>query len=218
MKEKISSNKIIIFMIVSVIILITLIAGSTYAFFSAQTSSGDYITGSSASGSQNLTLAVEQLSDGEGLLIPQLDSAIQKAVVGATGQGSCIDGNGSTICKVYKITVTNLMQVTTHFTATLSLNAPNMTYLKWAEGTGALTGFPTSDGIHDKSYTALDDSVLAPNGNSGSSIIYYVVIWISETGVSQTDHGSFVGTVSINAYTVGSDGNRTEGITSTFTG
>ena len=212
------NNKILIVTIVAVIILICLIAGGTYAFFAAQVSSSQYISGTSASSDENIKLEITQVSNGTGKLVPQLDSAIQKAVTGATGKGSCIDDNGNTICKVYKIVITNLTEVSIKFETNLQLTAENMENLKWAEGTSASSGFPTIEGIHPKSYINLDDNSLEPKGESNSSITYYVVIWISETTTIQNDRNNFTGTVSVNTYTIGADGSKIGGITSTFTG
>lgn len=218
MKNKIKQNKILVISIIAVIILICMIAGGTYAFFAAQVSSSQYIAGTSAFSDENIKLEITQVSSGTGKLIPQLDSAIQKAVTGANGKGSCIDDNGNTICKVYKIVVTNLTEVSIKFETILELTADNMENLKWAEGTSASSGFPTSEGIHPKSYINLDDNALEPKGNSNSSITYYVVIWISETTTMQNDRNDFIGTVSVNTYTIGADGSKIGGITSTFTG
>ena len=96
-------SKIMFFSLLGVLTLITAIAGATYAYFSATATNNNIIKGESAYDADALSLEVNQVSAGEGKLVPQLNSAIQKAVEGASGKGSCIDANGNTICKVYTI-------------------------------------------------------------------------------------------------------------------
>ena len=135
------NSKMLFLSTVGVLTLIVAIAGATYAYFSATASNNNTITGTSAYGENSLALEVTSESNGEGKLIPQLDSAIQEAITGATGKGSCIDSNDNTICKVYSIKVTNNNSAAVVIEGKLQLVAETMDNLKWTTGTSATAGF-----------------------------------------------------------------------------
>lgn len=215
------NNKLMFLSLVGVLTLIVAIAGTTYAYFSVTATNNNVITGSSAYDEGALSVVVTQESDGTGKLVPQLDAAIQSAVTGATGKGSCIDANGNTICKVYSITITNNSNVALKVTGKLELTANSMTNLKWTKGTSDTGGFPTSSSgpFYPVSTTSLsDDSLTASTDNSGKSKTYYVVIWISEINSSQTDKNDFSGVVTFDGYISGGDGTKVNGISSTIRG
>lgn len=217
--SKKNSNKIITIAIICVLTLIAAIAGATYAFFSFNVSSGKYITGSTGLDENTLKLDIVQLSQGNGKLIPQVDSGIQKAASGSSGKGTCIDGNTNTVCKVYSITITNQSSVRLNVEGKLDLIAEEMPNLKWARGTSATTGFPTPAGAYNsKEEKKLSDDILEPFGFEGNSKTYYVVIWISERTDLQGDTGLFSGTVSFSAYVEDVDGGQVQGVTSAFRG
>ncbi len=207
------NSKMLFLSTVGVLTLIVAIAGATYAYFSATASNNNTITGTSAYGENSLALEVTSESDGKGKLIPQLDSAIQEAITGATGKGSCIDSNDNTICKVYSIKVTNNNSAAVVIEGKLQLVAETMDNLKWTTGTSATAGFSGTN-ANSKATTTLTTGTTLSGGDSAT---YYVVVWISETGNSQTDSGTFKGTVSFDGY-VGTGENRVNGVTSTIRG
>ena len=213
-------SKIMFFSLLGVLTLITAIAGATYAYFSATATNNNVIKGESAYDANALKLEVTQVSAGEGKLVPQLNSAIQKAVEGASGKGSCIDANGNTICKVYSIKITNNSNVALNVSGTLTLTATNMTNLRWAKGTGATAGFPTPAGTYNTvSTTALADTALSSVADTtNNNKTFYVVIWISETNTAQEDKNAFSGVVTFNGYIQGDDSQVVNGITSTIRG
>ena len=213
-------SKIMFFSLLGVLTLITAIAGATYAYFSATATNNNVIKGESAYDANALKLEITQVSAGEGKLVPQLNSAIQKAVEGASGKGSCIDANGNTICKVYSIKITNNSNVALNVSGTLTLTAANMTNLRWAKGTGATTGFPTPAGTYNAvSTTALADTALSSVADTtNNNKTFYVVIWISETNTAQEDKNAFSGVVTFNGYIQGDDSQVVNGITSTIRG
>lgn len=215
------NNKLMFLSLVGVLTLIVAIAGTTYAYFSVTATNNNVITGSSAYDEGALSVVVTQESDGTGKLVPQLDAAIQSAVTGSTGKGSCVDANDNTICKVYSITITNNSNVALNVTGKLELTANSMTNLKWAKGTSATSGFPanSSGPFYPVSTTSLsDDSLTASTSTSGNSKTYYVVIWISETNSSQDDKNDFSGVVTFDGYISGGDGTKVNGISSTIRG
>ena len=192
--------------VIGVATLIVAIIGATFAYFTATASNSTTIAGNAAS--VGLTLSVEKVSHGDKGLVPQLETALSAAMKGVDGAGtgsdSCIDGNGNTVCQVYKITVGNTGTAEAKLTGTLDLTKGSITNLKWATVTGW--------GSEPAAQSAKADNKLVENvtiSGSGSKE-YYVVIWIQETNDAQKDTGGFSGTVAFNA----ADGS---GVTSTFT-
>ena len=181
-----SSKKLIIFEIVCVALIIGLI-GYTYSFFNVTATNDSVIYGEAAS--VNLSLEVEKIapSTNKGL-VPQLDQYITSAVIGKNG--SCVDDNNNNVCQVYKITVTNSGS-SVHVNGTLTLSAKNNPNLKWAEISG--TTSPTlKSNVNSNTYMQLASNEYY---NSGEAKDYYIVIWISETGIAQSDNGDFSGIV-----------------------
>ena len=114
-----NNGKGIFYGVIGVATLIVAIIGATFAYFTATTASGQYLTGTAATAS--LEVIVERLtgySAGEGVadatqakyvMVPQLDKGLSQAVRGSnvTGNKACIDANGSLVCSIYKILVHN---------------------------------------------------------------------------------------------------------------
>ena len=181
------SKKLIIFEIICVLIVIGII-GYTYSFFSVTTKNDSVIYGEAAS--VNLTLTVTKLSPGNNKgLVPQLDDYITKAVIGR--KGSCVDDNNNNVCQVYKITLKNNGSSSVFVTGTLALDAKNNPNLKWAEITDT-TEPELKSMINKNSYSLLTSNEFY---NANEEKNYYIVVWISETGLIQTDNGTFSGVV-----------------------
>ncbi len=114
-----NNGKGIFYGVIGVATLIVAIIGATFAYFTATTASGQYVTGSAATAS--LSIKVDRMtgySAGEGatsaetakyVMVPQLDVALGEALRGSdvTGNQACIDANGSLVCEIYKIRVAN---------------------------------------------------------------------------------------------------------------
>ncbi len=121
-----------------------------------------------------------------------------------SGDDSCIDANGNTVCQVYKITVENTGSAEAKLNGTLTLEKGTVTNLKW-------TTVQTWDSNPTPDETKANDELATGITLSGSGKQeYYVVIWIEELDTPQEDTGTFTGSVSFNA----ADGS---GVTSTFT-
>lgn len=213
-------NKMMFFSLVTVLTLITAIVGATYAYFSATASDNNTVRGESAYDANALKLDIEQVSDGNGKLVPQLDSAIQNGITGGEGKGTCIDENGNTVCKVYSIKITNNSNVSLNVSGTLTLTANDMDNLKWTKGTSATTGFPTPAGTYyTKADTDLGNVALSSaSDTTNNNKTFYIVIWISETNAVQNDKNAFSGVVTFNGYIQGDDNQTVNGITSTIRG
>ena len=114
-----NNGKGIFYGVIGVATLIVAIIGATFAYFTATTASGQYLTGTAATAS--LEVKVQRLtgySAGEGaesaaaakyVMVPQLDKGLSQAVRGTqtTENTPCIDANGSLVCSIYKILVHN---------------------------------------------------------------------------------------------------------------
>ena len=212
-----NNGKGIFYGVIGVATLIVAIIGASFAFFSASAENTGSINGTAAKA--GLTLDVTEVTTGTGVMVPQLSTAIQSAVTG-TDSKSCIDGNGNTVCKVYKITVTNTGTSATVLYGTLALAAEDgstMTNLMWGKGTDGTTGYGatyayTEQDLVNPGESGNDALTLQAAGTAGASQDYYVVVFINETKGNQntTDTGSFKGTVSFNSA-------EGSGVTSTFT-
>lgn len=224
-KTKNKDLKGIAFISVGILTVIVAIAGATYAYFAVTATNNNVIKGDSAYVSNALTLAVtEKTSTGAKKLIPQKDQAIQNAVT-----AGCKDANNNYICKVFEIKITNTTTTQFYVDGTLTFNASTIPNLKWAKGTTATTGFPSSTtgpfyapsnthvitaGTTANYSTLATDIVLGPKDSANDESNIYIVVWISETNASQTDTGSFTGTVS---FTGSNAAGTSTGITSTIT-
>ena len=186
-KHFIKTKWLIIIEIFCVLIIIGII-GYTYSFFTATVTDSVTIRGEAAS--MNLTLTVTKLAPNNTKgLIPQLDDYITNAVIGRNG--SCIDDNNNNVCQVYKITLTNSGSSTVYVNGTLTLTAKNNPNLKWAMINGTTEPTLTSS-INNNNYVTLTENELY---NVSETKNYYIVLWISETGLYQTDNGIFNGVV-----------------------
>ena len=201
-----NDGKGIFYGVIGVATLIVAIIGATFAYFTATANDTSTIQGNAATVS--LGLSVEKVSDGEKGLVPQLETALSSAMKGVdgagTGEDSCVDANGNTVCQVYKITVTNSGTGDAKLNGTLALEKGDVDNLKWATVTGWGTD-PVAQGA--KGDNNIDTNVTVTGGGNKE---YYVVIWIEELTTPQNDTGNFTGIVTFNA----ADG---QGVTSTFT-
>ena len=185
---------------ICIVVMIGMI-GFTYSFFAAEISSGSgEITGEVATPELNITVQkVAPVSpNANKKLVPQLDSAITKAVVGT--QGKCVDDNINAVCQVYKVTLKNVGASSIYVDGVVELNNGNNPNLKWARvsGDGTNSVEPTViDGIKAAEETTLTINELYTKGQTKE---YYIVIWISETGYAQMDRGTFTGTVRFNNH------------------
>lgn len=231
MKNNNNNGRGIFYGVIAVATLIVAIIGATFAYFTATANNVGTVQGEAAVA--GLDLSVELMStEAVGPMVPQGEAGLQSAVVGIDktpddGQNNpvaCVDANNNTVCKVYKITVTNKGSSATVLTGTLNITAvaaegegtnPNVfTNLKWAELTGSETG--TVGTTHPTSETTLASSLKlqASDGDASDNDVatYYVVVYINEIGSSQNDEdkGQFTGTVEFSSA-------AGTGVTSTFT-
>lgn len=222
-----NNGKGIFYGVIGVATLIVAIIGATFAYFTA-TASNNAVTGTAAQA--GLELKVEQTSTGTGDMVPQLTSTIASAVTG-TGEKSCVDGNGNTVCKVYSVTLTNTGSSAVTVSGTIAFTGGTFANLKWGKADAA-TGFTAANSAYAASgATPVTDIVnpaktdtnaavttlQAAGGAEGSnSMSFYIIVYINEINEKQdeTDTGTFTGTITFNSASA--DGTSTSGLTSTF--
>ena len=192
---------------IAVVTLVVAIIGASYAFFEATiASNGSNVTGSTADIGVNLV--VTPLSDGiNNDMSLQSTDTIATAIVG-TENGSCVDENENTVCKVYSILIENIGDSSLSIVASLTFSAESITNLKWGKGTSATAGFssnsmysmsetdlinPSTSGVQSTTLAAFD----GVSGSGNDSVTYYVVVYIEDTGGIQADNGTFTGIVTV---------------------
>ena len=197
MKEKRKNeNAALIYAIVGVTVLIVAIVGSTFAFFSASETAANKIVGTAASVGLELTLS-DETTNATGNLIPIDETDLSKGAVGYESNGKCIDKNGNTVCKIYKVTVKNTSTATALLSGSVNItpdSGSTFKNLKWNKMTNITTpgtGYPiTTTALTTKeSFTA------------GQTKDYYIMVYINniDSNQSSEDTGSFTGTVTFNS-------------------
>lgn len=224
-------NGTVIFVgVVCVATLIISIVGATFAYFAAGADNAGTVNGTAAKA--GLKLTVTQVSDGEGPMVPLLNGAVQPAITGTT-EGTCIDANGNTSCKVYEIVIENTGTSGATLVSDITFSSAGFDNLYFEQINGSKSGekytftkknpagtqqlIASGTGYDLVLGTASDDDsnantvLLGADGTSTDSQTYYLVVWISETSSNQneTDVGSFSGTITFSSASG-------EGVTSTF--
>ena len=169
----------------------------TFSFFEIEAENTTVIKGEAATA--DLTVNVTKIAPSEETelgLIPQLSEYITTAVVGRNNK-SCIDDNGNEVCQVYQIHVTNVSTTSVNVDGIVNLTAGSNSNLKWAQISHAVntqnqTKPTLLSEVNNHDYQEL---VTNETFTGGQEKDYYIVVWIEETGSSQTDRGEFSGKV-----------------------
>ena len=185
------------YLVIGVLVLFLAILGSSVAYYLARVQGS--LSGNAAG--TGLDLVITPLSTGanaNGDLIP-LDNDKETLTMAALGYGnstgnfdstkSCIDINGYTVCQVYQITLTNKgsSPVTVNGGVELTgANTPNIECAKMASSTSV-----TSNTSCKGTNTLANEEVI----NGGSSIDYYVMVYLNNLDEPQYDKGIFNGIV-----------------------
>lgn len=205
----------VFYAVVGVATLVVAIIGATFAYFSASATSEKEVTGTTASGA-NLSLVVTRVSDEATAknMVPMLDADLQKGVTG-TGNKSCVDANGNTVCQVYKITVTNgSADIAVNVKGVMTLNGNGATNMKWELLTNATTVNAAGTIVNAGAEGVITENHALTKGGKQD---FYVVVWLHETEADQTDPDAgktFEGTITFNG--VNADGSESKGITAKF--
>ena len=208
----------VFYAVVGVATLVVAIIGATFAFFSAQATSTEDVTGTTATGA-NLALTVTRVSDAATVanMVPMLDTDLQKGVTG-TDSKSCIDANGNTVCQVYKVNIANGSNIAVNVKGTMTLNGGGATNMKWQVLTDATHVNASAETISAGSAGVIvaNQALTATNGAT-SNKDFYIVVWLHETNSDQTEPDAgktFTGSITFNG--VNADGSETNGVTATF--
>ena len=166
-------SKQLMFAVAGVALLVIAVAGSAYAYFVASATSG---------------------------LIPIYDGTVtghtSQLSAAATATNQCVDKNGYTVCKVYKISVKNSGTTATIVNTTLNLNNGGVANIKWAKMTSATavdTALPTNNTVST-----------GKSLGAGATLEQYIMVYLKNTGADQTstDAGKTIsGTVTVTAST-----------------
>ncbi len=193
-------SKQLAFAISGVALLIIAVAGSAYAYFTASATSNGGISGTTLNVKLDKPIVTLFSTKATGGLIPIYDGTVNghtsQLSAAATATNQCVDKNGYTVCKVYKISVTNSGTTATTVNTTLNLNNGGATNLKWARMTSATavdTTLPTNSTVST-----------GKELGAGATLEQYIMVYLKNTGADQTstDAGKTIsGTVTVTAST-----------------
>lgn len=188
----------LLFPLIFVVVLVVIIVGVTYSFYSAYAENKNAIKGNTASTS--LDLNVKLISTKASNNLVPLDSDINTLTTAAKGYNNltdnfnanlaCIDKNGYSSCQIYQIDVTNSSDVSLELsggvTSLQGTNSPNLDCAVMASSTN-VTSNSTCIGVS----TIISNVKFNPNETK----TYYILVYINNLSKAQTDSGSFNGTV-----------------------
>lgn len=197
------NKKKIIYAIALVILLIVIVVGATYAYFSAIAKSDNDIKGSTLDVSLGLSVKkVSATGSKSDNLIPIYDGSISgyasQLETAAQSKYNCVDKNNYTVCQIYEITISNTGANSISTNITITFNKNNVNNLKWASMTDANT--VVSNGTHTITNNVPDtiasDTMI--NGKSDNTKLYFMV-YVNNTGKDQTeqDKDSFSGIITV---------------------
>ena len=193
-------SKQLAFAISGVALLIIAVAGSAYAYFVASATSDGGISGTTLNVKLDKPIVTLVSTKATGGLIPIYDGTVNghtsQLSDAATATNQCVDKNGYTVCKVYKISVKNSGTTATTVNTTLNLNNGGATNLKWARMTSSTvvdTTLPTNSTVST-----------GKELGAGATLEQYIMVYLKNTGADQTstDAGRTIsGTVTVTAST-----------------
>ena len=196
--NKMTKSKI--YMIIGICVLVLALGGSTYAYYAASATGN--IGGTTAGGGITMTVTQESISTGALIPIDMTTDMLTKAAKGwntstqNVGTGwdadrACIDKNGSTVCKIYKVRINNTSTINLNVNATVTLdktNTQNIDCVKMASNI-SVTNENSCTGAN-----TLENNTAIP---AGGHIEDYVMVFIKNTNTPQTDSGEFTGTITV---------------------
>ena len=184
-------------LILIIVILILVLAGSTFAYFAAS-ANNSVITGDAGTVqlSLNVTKVLPTTTGTDDILV------INYSELADSVNSNCIDSDGEfALCQLYKITLTNSAAgVNTNVKGSLSFNnttTPNLSWISLGTSYNSSTTYTSATlgsnfNTASSTFTNFVDSYLL---TSGSSVNYYILVWVNETEEEQTDEGTYSGIV-----------------------
>lgn len=199
-------------LILIIAIMLVLVAGSTFAYFAFR-ASNTIINGNA--GTVQLTLNVTKVlptRTGTDDVIVTSFSELPAAI-----NSDCSNTEGDyALCQLYKVTISNAQGgVNTNIKGSISFGmqtTPNLSWILLGNSFNTNTTY-TSSMLGDSFNTGSPSFVNFVNSyllTAGSSIDYYILVWINESAAAQNDNGTYSGTVRF-------EDSNGKGVTSTFT-
>ena len=179
-----------------VLLLIIIVVGATYAYFSATAKSDNYIKGG--------TLKVSATGSKSENLIPIYDGTISgyasQLETAAQSKYNCIDKNDYTVCQIYEITISNTGANSISTNTTITFNKNNVNNLKWAGMSDANTVISNNRHTITNNVPDTIASNTIINGKSNNTKLYFMV-YVNNTGKDQTeqDKDGFSGIITVTA-------------------
>lgn len=196
-------NKKLLYYIIGIFLLISIVVGTTYAYFSASASNKNDISGSTAE--IKLDLRVDKISNvgekGENL-IPIYDGTINNhdslLATAAEVAHNCVDNNNYTVCQIYEITIINNGSNSTPVNVYISFNKGTVNNLKWSSMSGPNTVLSNSThNITNDVDDVIESNVVLPANSSNTKKYFMVYINNLDEDQLAQDINSFHGTITV---------------------
>lgn len=177
-------KKEILFSILGVLCISVVTFGVTYAYYAAE--SDKTFTGEAETGI-NTTLNLEATYSAT-KLVPLSDDLVKTAI--SKTSSKCIDKSKYEVCSLYKITLSNTTASENLYgyvrTESSTYTTDNLKYQIFDSSYNALTDIMTLSRTADTIvYFKKDDSNYTVT--SSGNIIYYLAIWLTDTGLEQSE-------------------------------
>lgn len=174
-----------LFISIAAVVGITLVTFTgTYAYFLASVS--ENFSGNTESGI-NTKLSLENIHIAT-KLIPLSDKLIETAI--SKENNKCIDKNNREVCSLYKITLTNTEESEKLYgyirTVSSTYKTNNLKYQLFDNSYTAVTDIMEMEHTADSLVYFTKDSDYYISSSVGTNN-YYLAIWLSDTGISQSD-------------------------------
>ena len=200
-------------LIVVIVVVFLFTVGFTFAYFAYNLNNKTIIRGDAGSVdlSLNVTkvLPVNDTTNVDNIIVSNFDNLASNL------NNSCkYSGGEYATCQVYKIVLANTGDgVNTRVRGSVSFDnadSPNLSWIR-LDNYNSSTTYTKSDlgstfNTASSSFKDFEPEYLL---NNGSSVTYYLVVWVNETSGIQTDIGTFTGTVKF-------EDQNGKGVTSTF--
>ena len=196
-------KKKLFFSILSVIAISVIAFGVTYAYY--ESFSTENVTGEAKEGITS-TLSLEVIHDGSSKLVPLYDRYVKDAITKESNP--CVDNSRFqyNVCSLYKITLTNEGSSENLYgfvrTKDTTYETNNLKYQIYDSTYNAITDVITLSKVVDETVYFTKDNNNSTISSTGNEI-YYLVVWLSDTGELQSEDYSktFSGSVGFESVT-----------------
>ena len=193
-KDYISKN---LKLIIIIVMLFIMLLGGTFAYY-AYSGSNSIFTGNM--GKVDLTLTVTKVLPNTNKVDDIL--VVNTSELAANLNSGCIDEDGEfALCQLYKVHLVNASgSINTDVKGSIKFNnelTPNLSWLLLGNSFSSSTNYTsamigTNFNTSSSNFVPFVDKYLL---YSGSTIDYYILVWINETEGEQNDMGAYSGTI-----------------------